>query len=68
MSVTSKYVVLLWVLVFAPLANSAYAATSDPAAIQVQSLHTSLLDSMRAGSSLAITDRYRKLEPVIVGK
>ena len=45
--------------------NSAYAAISDPAAIQVQRLHTSLLDSMRAGSSLAITDRYRKLEPVI---
>jgi len=31
----------------------------------VQRLHTSLLESMRAGSSLAITDRYRKLEPVI---
>ena len=67
MSVTSKYVVLLWALVFAPLANSAYAAISDPAAIQVQRLHTSLLDSMRTGSSLAITDRYRKLEPVIEG-
>ena len=65
MSVTSKYVVLLWALVFAPLANSAYAANSDPAAIQVQRLHTSLLDSMRAGSSVASTDRYRKLEPVI---
>jgi phospholipid transport system substrate-binding protein len=65
MSVASKYVVLLWALVFAPLANSAYATIGDPAAIQVQRLHTSLLDSMRAGSSLAITDRYRKLEPVI---
>src|SRR5260370_12306266 len=65
MSVASKYVVFLWALVFAPLANSAYATISDPAAIQVQRLHTSLLDSMRAGSSLAITDRYRKLEPVI---
>jgi phospholipid transport system substrate-binding protein len=65
MSVTSKYVVLLWALAFAPLANSAYAATSDPAAIQVQRLHTSLLDSMREGSSLTITDRYRQLEPVI---
>ncbi len=54
MSVTSKYLVLLWALGFAPLANSAYAAISDPAAIQVQRLHTSLLDSMRAGSSLAI--------------
>ena len=62
---TSKYVVLLWALSFAPLANSANAAISDPAAIQVQRLHTSLLDSMRTGSSVAITDRYRKLEPVI---
>ena len=43
MSVTSKYVVILWALVFAPLANSAYAAVSDPAAIQVQTfiLHSS---------------------------
>src|SRR3981189_793750 len=65
MSVASKYVVLMWALVFAPLANSAYATIGDPAAIQVQRLHTSLLDSMRAGSSLAITDRYRKLAPVI---
>jgi phospholipid transport system substrate-binding protein len=63
--VIPKYVVLLWALGFAPLANSAYAATNDPAAIQVQRLHTSLLDSMRAGRRLAITDRYRKLEPVI---
>jgi len=65
MSVTSKYMVLLWVLGFASFANSAHAAISDPAAIQVQRLHASLLDSMRAGSSLAITDRYRQLEPVI---
>jgi phospholipid transport system substrate-binding protein len=64
-SVASKYLVLLWALGFAPLANSTNAEISDPAAIQVQRLHTSLLDSMRAGSSLAITDRYRKLEPVI---
>ena len=65
MSVTSKFVVLLWALVFVPLANTTYAAISDPAAIQVQRLHTSLLDSMRAGSNSTNTDRYRKLEPVI---
>ena len=65
MSMIPKYVVLLSALGFAPLSNSAYAAISDPAAIQVQRLDTSLLESMRAGSSLAITDRYRKLEPVI---
>jgi phospholipid transport system substrate-binding protein len=63
--VIRKYVVLLWALGFAPFAASPYAATSDPAAIQVQRLDTSLLESMRAGSGLGITDRYRKLEPVI---
>src|ERR1700722_1516890 len=65
MSVTSKYVVLLWALSFAPLANSAYDAIGDPAAIQVQRLHTSLLDSMRTAISVASTVRYRKLESVI---
>jgi phospholipid transport system substrate-binding protein len=65
MPVKLKFGLLLWVLGFAPLANSAYAAINDPAAIQVQRLDASLLESMRAGSSLAITDRYRKLEPVI---
>jgi hypothetical protein len=63
--VIPKYIVLLWALGFAPLANSASAAISDPAAIQVQRLDTSLLESMRAGASLGITDRYRKLQPVI---
>jgi phospholipid transport system substrate-binding protein len=65
MSAILKFGLLLWAFGFAPLASSAYAATNDPAAIQVQRLHTSLLESMRAGSSLSITDRYRKLEPVI---
>jgi phospholipid transport system substrate-binding protein len=65
MSAISKCVVLLWALALAPLANSAYAASNDPAAIQVERLDTSLLESMRAGPNSAITDRYRKLEPVI---
>jgi phospholipid transport system substrate-binding protein len=65
MSVILKFGLLLLALGFAPHANSAYAATNDPAAIQVQRLHASLLESMQAGSRLAITDRYRKLEPVI---
>jgi phospholipid transport system substrate-binding protein len=65
MPVIPKNVMLLWALGFAPVVTSAYAAISDPAAIQVQSLDTSLLESMRAGSSSSITDRYRKLEPVI---
>jgi phospholipid transport system substrate-binding protein len=65
MSVMLKFGLLLWALGFAPLANLAHAATNDPAAMQVQRLDTSLLESMRAGSSVAITDRYRKLEPVI---
>jgi phospholipid transport system substrate-binding protein len=62
----TRFGLLLWALLgFGPLADSAHAATNDPLAIQVQSLHTSLLESMRAGSRLANTDRYRKLEPVI---
>ena len=60
-----RFGLLLWALAFGPLAGSAYAAINDPSAIQVQTLHTSLLECMRAGSSLTITDRYRKLEPVI---
>ena len=48
-----------------PLADSAYAAVSDPAASQVQTLTNSLLESMRAGRAESMTERYRKLEPVI---
>ena len=64
MSVKSKFV-LLCALLVAPGADSAYAAVNDPAAMQVQTLTTSLLESMRAGSTASMTERYRKLEPVI---
>jgi phospholipid transport system substrate-binding protein len=64
MSALLKFGLLLCALGFAPLANSTDVA-NDPAAIQVQRLDTSLLESMRAGSKLAFTDRYKKLAPVI---
>jgi phospholipid transport system substrate-binding protein len=64
MSVKSKFL-LLCTLVFAPFAPSAYAAVTDPAAIQVKTLITSLLESMRAGSTASITERYHNLEPTI---
>jgi phospholipid transport system substrate-binding protein len=56
---------LLCALGCAPFADSAYGAQSDPAALQVQSLDTALLKSMRAGATLAITDRYQSLAPVV---
>jgi phospholipid transport system substrate-binding protein len=46
-------------------AAPAYAAASDPAALQVQALTDSLLKSMRAGATLSMTERYRDLEPAI---
>jgi phospholipid transport system substrate-binding protein len=60
-----KFLILLCALFFAPAADSAYAADSDPAAIQVQTLTTSLLKSMRAGPAASTTERYRILEPGI---
>jgi phospholipid transport system substrate-binding protein len=65
MSLIPKFVMLLCALGFTSLAHPVYAAVSDPAVIQVQSLTTSLLKSMRAGSTITISDRYRNLEPVI---
>jgi phospholipid transport system substrate-binding protein len=64
-SVKAKFPMLLCALLLTPVANSAYAAVSDPAAIQVQTLTTSLLKSMRAGAAESKTERYRNLEPVI---
>ena len=61
---TSRLALLLCALFFVP-ADSAYAAVGDPAAIQVQSLNTSLLKSMKAGSSISMTERCKELEPVI---
>ena len=60
-----KHVMLWWSLGFAPLAPAAPAAIDDPAALSVQSLDISLLNSMRAGSGLGSGERYEKLQPVI---
>jgi phospholipid transport system substrate-binding protein len=64
-SVKAKFPMLLCLVLFMPVANSAYAAVSDPAAIQVHTLTESLLKSMRAGAAQSMTERYRNLEPVI---
>jgi phospholipid transport system substrate-binding protein len=61
LAMTPKFVMLLCVMLPAPV----YAAVSDPAALQVQALNTSLLQSMHAGAALSMSERYRQLEPVI---
>jgi len=56
---------LLCLLLPMLVADPAYAAVNDPAASQVQNLTTSLLQSMQAGPAEPMTERYRRLEPVI---
>jgi phospholipid transport system substrate-binding protein len=46
-------------------AAAVYAAVSDPAALQVQTLNNSLLQSMHGGAALSMKERYQQLEPVI---
>src|SRR5258708_30252859 len=62
---TLKFVMLLCMLLLMPAADPAYAVVSDPAASQVQTLTASLLQSMQAGPAEPMTERYRRLEPVI---
>jgi phospholipid transport system substrate-binding protein len=62
---TPKFLMLLCVLLLTPVADRAYAVVSDPAASQVQTLTASLLESMQAGPTEPMTERYRRLEPVI---
>jgi phospholipid transport system substrate-binding protein len=64
-SMTPKFVMLLRVMLLIPVAGPAYAAVNDPAASQVQTLAASLLQSMQAGPAEPMTERYRRLEPVI---
>src|ERR1700689_368105 len=64
-SMTPKFLILLCVLLLLPVADPAQAAVSDPAASQVQTLTASLLESMRADPAEPMTERYRRLEPVI---
>lgn len=62
---TPRFVMLLCTVLFLPTTHSASAAASDPAAMQVQTLVTALLKSMRAGPAEPMPERYRSLEPVI---
>jgi len=48
-----------------PFADSALAATSDPAVSQVQTLTDALLKSMRGGTTISMAERYKQLQPVI---
>jgi phospholipid transport system substrate-binding protein len=65
MSLLPNIVASVRALGLAPLTEQVYAAASDPAAIQIERLHAALLKSMRAGPRVALTDRYRNLQPVI---
>jgi phospholipid transport system substrate-binding protein len=64
-SMTPKIVMLLCMMLIMPVAGPAYAAVNDPAASQVQTLTASLLQSMQAGRAEPMTERFRRLEPVI---
>jgi phospholipid transport system substrate-binding protein len=61
---TPKLVLLLCALAFAPIAAADGQAT-DPAVMQVQTLTDALLKSMKAGSAMSASERYRSLEPAI---
>jgi phospholipid transport system substrate-binding protein len=65
MPLIPSVVASVYVLGFAAMTGQVYAAANDPAAIRIESLHTALLKSMQAGPRVALTDRYRNLEPVI---
>jgi phospholipid transport system substrate-binding protein len=65
MSLIPNVVASVFVLGFAPLTEKVYAAPNDPAAIQIERLHTALLKSMQAGPNVALRDRYQNLQPVI---
>src|SRR6516162_5558983 len=64
-SVTAKLVLLLTAVVCLSLAESARAASSDPAVNQVQALTAALLKSMHAGAAISMAERYKQLEPAI---
>jgi phospholipid transport system substrate-binding protein len=59
---TARVVTLLCALFFT---GAVSAAVSDPAAAQVQTLTNALLKSMRAGTTISMTQRFNELEPVI---
>ncbi len=49
----------------APLAAAPARAATDPAASQIASFDSALLETMKQGANLGAKGRYRKLEPVI---
>jgi len=61
----TRFVTLLCVLVLVPAANPTYAAASEPAVTQVQTLSNALLKAMQAGAHTSVAQRYRELKPVI---
>lgn len=61
----SRSVLLLWAMLFIPLADAANADAPDPAAAPVQTLTAALLKSMQAGRTLSMNDRYRALAPAV---
>ena len=62
---TARFVMLLSAVFWVALVDSAPAATSDPAVSQVQTLTDALLKSMRAGTTISMTERYKQLEPTV---
>ncbi len=64
MPTTPKRLSLLLTLAATLLAGSAHAAV-DPGATKVEGFDAALLDSMKAGSSVGVAERYRKLAPVV---
>jgi phospholipid transport system substrate-binding protein len=62
---TARLAILLCGVFFLPVADRASAATADPAVTQVKTLSDALLASMRAGAAEPMSERFRKLQPVI---
>jgi phospholipid transport system substrate-binding protein len=62
---TSKLVTVLRAVILLACAGPLHGAAPDPAAVPVQTLTAALLQSMRAGTAVSMTERYRQLEPVI---
>jgi phospholipid transport system substrate-binding protein len=62
---TARASLMLCAVLWMPVADPAYAAVSDPAATQVQTLTAALLKSMKAGPAESMAERYKALEPVI---
>lgn len=64
MPTTPKFISLLLALAFTLLADSAYAEV-DPALSQVERFDNALLECMKTGGTLSVSERYNKLAPVI---